>query len=48
MRKKKIGHKLFRVMYHYVLFFLLVGFMVSCCMVLFITVLTNTLGLQLT
>lgn len=48
MRKKNIGHKLFRVMYHYVLFFLLVGFMVSCCMVLFITVLTNTLGLQLT
>lgn len=48
MRNKKIGQKLFRIAYHYVLFFLLVAFLVSCSMVLFITVLTNTLELQLT
>lgn len=47
MRKKKIGHKLLRVIYHYVLFFLLTAFLVSCSMVLFITVLTNTLEIQL-
>ena len=47
MRKKKIGHKLFRIIYNYVLFFLLVAFLVSCSTILFVTVLTNTLNLQL-
>ena len=48
MRNKNVGHKLARIIYHYVLFFLLVAFLVSCSMVLFITVLTDTLNLNLT
>lgn len=48
MRNKNIGHKLVRIIYHYVLFFLLVAFLVTCSMVLFITVLTDTLNLNLT
>lgn len=48
MRKKEIGHIVFRVVYHYLLFFLLVAFMVSCTMMLFVTVLADTLDLNLT
>lgn len=48
MRRKEIGHKIARVLYHYVLFFLLVAFMVSCTMMLFVTVLAETLDLNLT
>jgi len=48
MRKKEIGHKIVRVLYHYVLFFLLVAFMVSCTMMLFVTVLADTLDINLT
>lgn len=47
MRKKKIGYKLLRMIYHYVLFFFLVAFLVTCSTVLFITVLTNSAELQL-
>ena len=33
---------------HYLVFFLLVAFVITCCMLLFLTVLTNTLGITLT
>lgn len=48
MRENKIRHKVIRLLYHYVLFFLLVAFMVSCTMMLFVTVLADTLNLSLT
>lgn len=48
MRKKEIGHKMVRVLYHYVLFFLMVAFMVSCSMMLFLTLFAENLGLDLT
>ena len=48
MRKKDLGHKLFRAIYHYVMFFFLVAFLVTCSMLLFVTVLTDTLQIQLT
>lgn len=48
MRKKELGHKFVRIMYHYVVFFLLVAFIVSCTMMLFVTILAETLELNLT
>ncbi len=47
MKEDKIRHKIVRLLYHYVLFFLLVAFMVSCTMMLFVTVLADTLNLNL-
>lgn len=48
MKKVDLGHKIFRVIYHYVLFFLLVAFVVTCSMMLFVSVLADTLQLNLT
>lgn len=48
MKKVDLGHKIFRVIYHYVLFFLLVAFLVTCSMMLFVRVLADTLQLNLT
>lgn len=48
MKKADFGHKIFRVIYHYVLFFLLVAFLVTCSMMLFVSVLADTLQLKLT
>lgn len=48
MRSKVRGRKVVRILYHYVLFFLLVAFMVSCTMMLFVTILADTLDLNLT
>lgn len=48
MRKSDLWHKLFRAIYHYAIFFLLVAFLVTCSMMLFITVLANTLQIHLT
>lgn len=47
MKKVDLGHKIFRVIYHYVLFFLLVAFLVTCSMMLFVSVLADTLQLNL-
>ena len=44
MKKEDLGHKIFRAIYHYVLFFLLV----TCSMMLFVSVLADTLQLNLT
>ena len=48
MKKADLGHKIFRAIYHYVLFFLLVAFLVTCSMMLFVSVLADTLQLSLT
>ncbi len=48
MKKADLGHKILRVMYHYVMFFLLVAFMVSCSMMLFVSVMVDSLKLSLT
>lgn len=48
MKKVDLGYKIFRVIYHYVLFFLLVAFVVTCSMMLFVSVLADTLQLNLT
>lgn len=48
MKKTDIGHKIFRVIYHYVLFFLLVAFLVTCSMMLFVSVMAESLNLSLT
>ena len=48
MKKVDLGHKIFRVTYHYMLFFLLVSILVSCSMMLFVSVMAETLNLNLT
>lgn len=40
--------KLMRLVYNYILFFLLVAFLVTCSMLLFVTVMVDTLNLNLT
>ena len=47
MRKTKFKQTI-RAINNYVVFFLLVSFMVSCCMMLFVTVLADTMGLTFT
>ena len=48
MRNADIRHRIVKGLYRYLLFFLLVAFLVTCTMLLFITVLTNSLNLTLT
>ena len=47
MRKYR-NHPFFRALQNYVTFFLLVAFVVSCCMMLFVTTLAETMGLVFT
>ena len=42
------NHPFFRALQNYVTFFLLVAFIVSCCMVLFVTTLADSMGLVFT
>ena len=46
--KKYRNHPFFRALQNYVTFFLLVAFIVSCCMMLFVTTLADTMGLVFT
>lgn len=48
MKKTEIWQKILRVIYNYLLFFLLVAFLVTCSMTLFISSMRDTLDLQLT
>lgn len=48
MRHRNIWHKLLRGAYHYLLFFLLTAFLATCSTALFVSVLSATLGLELT
>ena len=45
-KRMSLKHRISRFLYNYLLFFALVAFMVSCTMVLFVTVLANTLGIE--
>ena len=46
--KKYRNHPFFRALQNYVTFFLLVAFIVSCCMMLFVRTLANSMGLVFT
>ena len=46
--KKYRNHPFFRALQNYVTFFLLVAFIVSCCMILFVRTLANSMGLVFT
>ena len=47
--KKSFGyHRVLRAIHRYLLFFLIVAFAITCCMMLFLTVMSRTLGLELT
>ncbi len=48
MNKANLWHKIFRAMYRYLLFFLLVAFLVTCSTMLFVSTLADTLELELT
>lgn len=48
MKKINFWHRLVRFAYNYLLFFILVAFLVTCSTMLFVTVLSNTLEIQLT
>ncbi|MBR3762086.1 MAG: HAMP domain-containing histidine kinase [Lachnospiraceae bacterium] len=48
MKKADLLHKVFRGIYSYLLFFLLVAFLVTCSTMLFVSVLSDTLHLELT
>ena len=47
MKRPKL-RQLLKAITHYVVFFLLVGFVATCCMTLFVTTLTRTMGITLT
>ena len=48
MRREELRYKIFRGIYNYLMFFLLVAFLVSCTMLLFINVMADSLDLTLT
>ena len=48
MSKRDFGHKVLRMIYHYMLFFCIVAFLVSCSTILFVSVMADTVGLKLT
>lgn len=48
MKRPLQGHHFFRAVYHYLLFFLLVAFVTTCCMSLFVSTLTKSMNITLT
>ena len=46
--KRIRNHPFFRALQYYITFFLLVSFIVSCCMALFVSILADTMGLVFT
>ena len=48
MRKVEWKHKIFRLIYNYVMFFLLIAFWISSSMMLFISIMADSLNLTLT
>ncbi len=45
--KNRVLRRLGQALFHYLIFFLVVGFVVTCCMTLFVTTLADTMGLVL-
>ena len=48
MKDASRRHRLLRSVYHYLLFFVMVAFLVTCCMMLFVSTLSRSLNLTLT
>lgn len=48
MKKPAFWHRFFRAVYRYLLFFLLVAFVTTCCMALFVSTLTQSMDITLT
>ncbi|MBQ2936001.1 MAG: HAMP domain-containing histidine kinase [Lachnospiraceae bacterium] len=48
MKKTDLKHKVLRSLYNYFLFFLLVAFLVTCSTMLFVSILSETLNIELT
>lgn len=48
MNKKNKKSKLFASINNYIVFFLLIAFVITCCLMLFTTILTKTMGITLT
>lgn len=48
MKKEGEAKNILRVLNHYLVFFLLVAFVITCCTMLFVSTLTDTLGITLT
>ncbi|MBE5964907.1 MAG: HAMP domain-containing histidine kinase [Lachnospira sp.] len=48
MKKQIKLQDVLRMLNHFVVFFLLAGFVISCCTMLFVTILSNTLGVEMT
>ncbi len=48
MNSKETTSKLLITVYHYVSFFILMAFLVTCCMLLFLNTMTETMGIELT
>ncbi len=48
MSRRQSFHKVLRTLNRYVLFFLLIAFVITCCMALFITTMTAVMGITLT
>ena len=48
MKQSVARKKITRILYNYLLFFLLVAFLVSCCTILFVTILRDNLNIQFT
>lgn len=48
MKKSDLKHKVLRSLYNYFLFFLLVAFLVTCSTMLFVSILSETLHIELT
>lgn len=48
MKNTTVTHGILRAIYRYLLFFLLVAFVTTCCMVLFMTTLTKSINIELT
>ncbi len=48
VKNKHLKHKIFRGVYNYLMFFVLVAFLVSCTTMLFVSVLASTLNVELT
>ena len=48
MKEERRIYRILRAINHYMVFFLLVAFVITCCTMLFVSVLTRTLGVTLT
>lgn len=48
MKRTDAWSRIVQAIYHYLLFFVLVAFVTSCCMLLFVSTLTRSMGLTLT